>query len=33
MAANGREKDSALPPFSALTKMVGQTKQPYNDQQ
>jgi hypothetical protein len=33
MAANRREKDSELPRFSALTKMVGQTKQPYNDQQ
>jgi hypothetical protein len=33
MAANKRGDGTRVPPFSELTKIVGQTKQPYNDQQ
>jgi hypothetical protein len=32
LLANKRPPDSELPSFSALTKMVGQTKEPYNDE-
>jgi hypothetical protein len=30
--ANNAQSEANLPPFSELTKMVGQTKDPYNDQ-
>lgn len=33
MAANKRGHGTQVPPFSELTRIVGQTKQPYNDQQ
>ena len=30
--ANNAQSETDVPPFSELAKMVGQTKQPYNDQ-
>ena len=30
--ANNAQSETSVPPFSELTKMVGQTKRPYNDQ-
>jgi hypothetical protein len=30
--ANNSQSETHLPPFSELAKMVGQTKDPYNDQ-
>ena len=30
--ANNAQSEADVPPFSELAKMVGQTKQPYNDQ-
>ena len=30
--ANNARSDAHLPPFSELTRMVGRTKDPYNDQ-
>ena len=30
--ANNAQGESDIPPFSELAKMVGQTKEPYNDQ-
>ena len=30
--ANNAQSQADVPPFSELAKMVGQTKQPYNDQ-
>jgi len=30
--ANDAQGESDIPPFSELAKMVGQTKEPYNDQ-
>ena len=30
--ANNAQSETSVPPFSELTKMVGQTKMPYNDQ-
>lgn len=32
LVANKRQGETGIPPFSELTKMVGQTKRPYNDQ-
>ena len=32
MLANNMSADGDTPPFSELAKMVGQTKEPYNDQ-
>ena len=30
--ANNAQSEASVPPFSELTRMVGQTKRPYNDQ-
>lgn len=30
--ANNAQGETDIPPFSELAKMVGQTKEPYNDQ-
>ena len=30
--ANNAQSETDIPPFTELAKMVGQTKQPYNDQ-
>jgi hypothetical protein len=30
--ANNAQSETSVPPFSELTKMVGRTKRPYNDQ-
>jgi hypothetical protein len=32
MAANNVQGESDVPPFSELARMVGKTKEPYNDQ-
>lgn len=32
LAANNAQGETEIPPFSELTKMVGRTKAPYNDQ-
>ena len=30
--ANSAQSEASIPPFSELARMVGETKQPYNDQ-